>query len=66
MEFQYQNCQKLIEWLDRKVERYSRPEKPYEPITHKIYTIFTQQQDTNSTQVPIVCEPGHTGTYPET
>ena len=29
----------------------------------KIYTIFTQQQDTNSIQVPIECKPGDTGTY---
>ena len=28
-----------------------------------IYTIFTQQQDTNSIQVPIDCKPGDTGTY---
>ena len=30
----------------------------------KMYTIFTQQQDTNSIQVPIDCKPGETGTYP--
>ena len=30
----------------------------------KIYTIFTQQQDTNSFQIPIDCKPGDTGTYP--
>ena len=30
----------------------------------KIYTIFTQQQDTNSIQVPIDYKPGDTGTYP--
>ena len=29
----------------------------------KIYTIFIQQQDTNSTQVPIDYKPGDTGTY---
>ena len=29
----------------------------------KIYTIFTQQQDTNSFQIPIDCKPGDTGTY---
>ena len=32
----------------------------------KIYTIFTQQQDTNSIQVPIDYKPGDTGTYPGT
>ena len=30
----------------------------------KIYTIFTQQQDTNSIQVPINCKLEDTGTYP--
>ena len=29
----------------------------------KIYTIFTQQQDTNSIQVPIDYKPGDPGTY---
>jgi len=28
------NSQKLVEWTDRKVEGYSRPEKHYEPIQH--------------------------------
>ena len=37
--------------MDRKLGGYSRPEKHYEPIQHKIYTTFTQQQDTNSIQV---------------
>ena len=32
----------------------------------KIYTIFTQEQDTNSIQVPIDYKPGDTGIYPET
>ena len=32
----------------------------------KIYTIFTQQQDTNSIQVLIDYKPGDTGTYPGT
>ena len=32
----------------------------------KIYTIFTQQQDTNSIPVPIDYKLGDTGTYPET
>ena len=31
-----------------------------------IYTIFTQQQDTNSIQVPIYYKPGDTRTYPGT
>ena len=26
--------QKVIEWIDSKVEGYSRPEKHYEPILH--------------------------------
>ena len=30
----------------------------------KIYTIFTQQPNTNSIQVPIDYKPGGTGTYP--
>ena len=28
------NSQKLIEWIDRRVEGDSRPEKHYEPIQH--------------------------------
>ena len=32
----------------------------------KIYTIFTQQQDTNSIPVPVDYKLGDTGTYPET
>ena len=32
----------------------------------KIYTIFTQQQDTNSIQVPIDYKLGDSGTYPGT
>ena len=28
------NSQKLVEWLERKVGWYSRPEKQYEPIQH--------------------------------
>ena len=32
----------------------------------KIYTIFTKQQNTNSTQVPIGYKLGDTGTYPGT
>ena len=33
---------------------------------YKIYTVFTQQQNTNSIQVPIDYIPGDTGTYPGT
>ena len=32
----------------------------------KIYTVLTQQQDTNSIQIAIECKPGNTGTYPGT
>ena len=32
----------------------------------KIDAAFTQQQDTNSIQVPVDCKPGDTGTYPGT
>ena len=32
----------------------------------KVYTIFTQQQDTNSIQMPIDYKSGDTGTYPGT
>ena len=32
--------------------------------TIKIYTVFTQQQDTNSIQVSRYYKPGDTGTYP--
>ena len=31
--------------------------------TIEIYTIFTQQQDTNSAQISIDYKPGDTGTY---
>jgi len=30
------NSQKLIEWIDRKVEGYSRPEKHYQPSQHNL------------------------------
>ena len=33
MKFQYQT-QKLIEWMYKEVEEYSRPEKHYEPIQY--------------------------------
>ena len=32
----------------------------------KIYTVFTQQQDTNSIQVSLDYKPGDTGAYPGT
>ena len=32
----------------------------------KMYTVFTQQQGTNSIQVPKDYKPGDTGTYPGT
>ena len=32
----------------------------------KIYTVFTQQQDTNSIQVPVDYQPRDTGKYPGT
>ena len=37
------NSQKLIEWIDKKVEGYSRPEKYYEPILHNedLYNFHT-------------------------
>ena len=47
-----------INRINRKVEGYSRPEKHYEPIQHKIYAMFIQQQDTNSIPVPIDYKPG--------
>ena len=34
VEFSISNSQKLIGWIDRKVEVYSRPEKCFEPIQH--------------------------------
>ena len=36
------SSQRLIEWINRGVESYSWPEKLYEPIQHKIYTIYTE------------------------
>ena len=37
------NSQKLIEWVDRKVERYGRSENHYEPIQHNsdLYNCYT-------------------------
>ena len=61
------NSQKLIECIYREVEEYSRPENYHESIQHiKIYAVFTQQQNTNSTQVPIDYKLGDTEIYPET
>ena len=49
-----------MEWIDRKLEGYSRPEKHCESVQHNwdLYC-FTQQQDTNSIQVPIDYKPGN-------
>ena len=50
--------------MNRKVEGYSRPESTMNQLkTIKFYMIFTQQQDTNSVQIPIDYKPGDTGTY---
>ena len=46
----------------QKSRRYSRPKSQFNII--KFYIIFTQQQDTNSIQVPIDYKPDDTGTYP--
>ena len=53
-----------MEWIDRKLEGYSRPEKHCEPIQHNwdLY-YFTQQQDTNSIQVPIDYKQGNTAAF---
>ena len=42
LEFPYQT-QKLIEWIDKRVEGYSRPEKHHEPIQHNedLYNFHT-------------------------
>ena len=60
------NSQKLIDWMYGKAEGWSRPEKHCEPIQCKIFTIFTEQQDTNYIQVHINYKVGDTGTYPGT
>ena len=53
--------------MNRKVEGYGRPESTMNQLkTIKIYTIFTQQQDTNSVPVPMDNKPGNTKTYPGT
>ena len=52
------NSQKLIEWIDRKVEDIVDLKSTMDQFNIiKIYTIFTQQQDTNSVQVPIDYKP---------
>ena len=49
---------KLSKINNRKVEGYSRTENTMNQFNViKIYTIFTQQQDTNSIQVPIDYKP---------
>ena len=61
------NSQKLIEWIDRKVEDIVDLKSTMDQFNIiKIYTIFTQQQDTNGIQVPIEYKPGDTGTHPGT
>ena len=58
------DSQKLIEWIHREVEGYSRPEKHHNQFNiTKIYIIVTQQWDTNSIQVPIDYKLGDIGTY---
>ena len=51
--------------MNRKVEGYSKSTRTQFNII-KIYRIFTQQQDTDSIQVPTDYKPGDTGTYPGT
>ena len=61
------NSQKLVGWIDRKVEGYSRPRSTTNQFNIiKIYIIFTQQQETNSIQVTIGYKPGDTETCPGT
>ena len=64
--FQYQSLKHIMEWKDRKVEGYRLANTMNQFNIIKIYTIPTQQQDTNSIQVPIDYNPGDTGTYPGT
>ena len=46
-------------------EGYSTPKKTMNELNIiKIYSVFTQQQDTNSIQVPIDYKLGDTETYP--
>ena len=62
MEFQ-SNSQKLLEWLYREVEGYSRSAKHYESIQYNqdLYNFHT-----NSIQVLINYKLGDIGTYTET
>ena len=57
------NSQKLIEWIYREVEAYSRLEKHYGPVPHN-WGFFLIIEILYSIQVPIDCKPGYTGTYP--
>ena len=58
------NSQKLIDELDRKVEGYGRLKSNVNQFNIiKIYTVFIQQQDTNSIQVPIDYKQGDTETF---
>ena len=50
--------------MNREVEGCSRSENHLNQFNRiKIYTIFTQQLDTHSIQVPIDYKPGDTETY---
>ena len=52
VEFSLSNSQKWIEWIDRKVERYSRLENTVSQFNIiKIYTVFTHN-DMNSIKFP--------------
>ena len=66
MAFQYQTLKHIMEWKDRKVEGYRLGNTMNQFNIIKIYTIPTQQQDTNSIPVPIDYKPGDNGTYPGT
>ena len=59
------NSQKLIEWIYREVEGYSRPENHGEPMQHNkdLYSFVTTQIPI---QVPIDCKLADTETYPGT
>ena len=61
------NSQKLMEWIYREVEGYSRPENHCEPIqdNYDLYNFHTRV-GYNSIQVPIDYKLGGTGTYPGT
>ena len=55
-------------WIYREVEvGYGRPENTMNQFEiTKIYTLFTQQENTNSIHIPIDCKLGDAGTYPGT